>query len=142
MSARREDILNTFWDDEDVDALSNLSVLLYVWSFTNPRCGMAGIYACRQRAICEGRLSRRQLDAALEELADGRFLFRVDGWFWVRSRVRHLSGIGRNVARSIDRDLNNVPAGHPFIEAFWSEYRTYGPLVLGYSEAGLEIPHG
>lgn len=142
MSARREDVLNTFWDDEEIDRLSNPSVLLYLWSFTNPRCGMAGVYACRERAICEGRLTKRQLELALAELREGRFLFRVDGWFWVRSRVRHLSGIGRNVARAIDRDLANVPPAHPLIEAFWSEYGNYGRLTSAYSEAGLEIPHG
>lgn len=142
MSARREDILNTFWDDEDVDSLHNLSALLYLWSFTNPRCGMAGIYACRERAICEGRLTKAQLASALDELAESRFLYRIDGWLWVRSRVRHLSGIGTNVARSIHRDLCNLPDGHAFLAAFRTEYEGYGKLTKPLSEIGLEIPHG
>ena len=142
MSARREDILNTFWDDETVDTLSNCSVLLYLWSFTNPRCGMAGIYACKRRGLCDGRLTKAQLTKALEQLADERFLFYVDGWVWVRSRVRHLSTINPNIARSIFRDLSGLPDAHDFAGAFWAEYHSHGKLINAVKKTDLEIPHG
>ena len=142
MSARREDILNTFWDDEAVDVLSNHAVLLYLWSFTNPRCGMAGVYACKRRGLCDGRLTKAQLGKAIADLSEARFLFYVDGWVWVRSRVRHLSTINPNIARSIDRDLHGLPDAHEYRGAFWAEYHAHGKLTTAYGKAGLEIPHG
>jgi len=142
MSARREDVLNTFWEDEDVDALSNASVLLYLWSFTNPLCGMAGVYRCRRRALCDRRLTERQLDNALTELADGRFLFYTDGWVWVRSRVKNLSTVNPNIARAIRRDVQALPEGHPFAEGFWTEYGGDSRLQKNGSGAGEGESHG
>jgi hypothetical protein len=42
--ARREDFDNSLWSDPDFLALTPQARLLYIWSWTNPRCGMAGIY--------------------------------------------------------------------------------------------------
>lgn len=141
MSARREDIINSFWDDEDVDQLGNNAVLLYLWSFTNPRCGLAGVYPCKRRAICDGRLPNGRLDKALSELASGRFLYYIEGWIWVRARVKNLSGINPNMARSIVKDVEALPDRHEFVGAFWSEYAKYGKLATAVGNAGLEIPH-
>lgn len=135
MSARREDILNTFWDDEAVDDLSNSAVLLYLWSFTNTRCGMSGVYACKRRAICDGRLPAKTLDRVLAELADARMLFYLDGWLWVRARVKHLSALNPNIARAILRDLRGLPSTHEFRAAFVSEYVNYVSLKTQLAKA-------
>lgn len=123
MSYRREDISNAIWDDEDFDALSNDAALLYLWSFTNPRCGMAGVYRVTRRHLCEGRLKGRKLDGALAELRESRHLFFIDGVLWVRTRVKHLRTKGEPMKKSILNDLKSLPADHPIVEGFVSEYR-------------------
>lgn len=122
MSYRREDIKNAIWDDEDFDALSNDAALLYLWSFTNPRCGMAGVYRIKRRHLCEGRLSGDDLEAALDELARSGHLHYVDGYVWVRTRVKHLRTKGEPMMKSIVKDVSSLPKGHPFCEAFLTEY--------------------
>lgn len=122
MSYRREDINNSIWDDEDFDALGNNAALLYIWSFTNPRCGMAGIYRVKRRHLCEGRLRGKALDAALAELAEARMLFYTDGFAWVRSRVKNMRTKGDPMKRSIRKDYDSLPPDHPFREAFCAEY--------------------
>lgn len=121
MSLRREDIDNAIWGDPDFDALSNEAALLYLWSFTNPNCGMAGIYKIAKRKILEGRLGDK-LDAALEELAKADFAIYQDGVLWVRSRVKHLRTKGEQMKRSIELDLEKLPEGHPLTERFREEY--------------------
>ncbi len=123
MSYRREDIENAIWDDEDFDALSNDAALLYLWSFTNPRCGMAGVYRVKRRHLCEGRLKGRKLEGALAELQDSRHLFYIDGVLWVRTRVKHLRTKGEPMKKSILKDLEALPSEHPIRESFAGEYR-------------------
>ena len=72
--SRNENVDNSIWHDPDFDALSNAAQHFYLWSFTNPRCGMAGIYLCPRRQLLEGRLSDKNLDAVLAELADAQGL--------------------------------------------------------------------
>jgi hypothetical protein len=117
------------------------AVLLYIWSFTNPKCGMAGVYACKRRALCDGRLTGTQLDKGLAQLREGKFMFYVQGWLWVRSRVTHLSAINGNIARSIRKDVLALPGGHPFIDAFRGEYGDDGRLLKGLKEGKVDFPH-
>ena len=123
MSYRREDIKNAIWDDEDFDALSNDAALLYLWSFTNPRCGMAGVYRIKRRHLCEGRLSGDTLDSVLDEVARSGHLFYVAGYVWVRTRVKHLRTKGEPMLKSIAKDVTSLPPDHPFREAFVREYQ-------------------
>ncbi len=122
MSYRREDVRNDIWDDEDFDALSNSAALVYLWSFTNPRCGMAGVYRVKKRHVCEGRVTGKPLDKALAELAEARMLYYVDGWLWVRARVKKLSTHSPMIRRSILKDLKSLPIGHEFANAFCCHY--------------------
>lgn len=135
MSTRREDIKNTFWEDEDVDELSNSAVLLYLWSFTNPKCGMAGIYRCKRRGLCEGRLTKKQLDKALGELQAADLLHYLDGWLWVTGRVKNLSALNQNIARAIVRDVDALPDLHDYRAAFVARYADYGKLTHALSLA-------
>lgn len=121
--SRREDVDNVIWQDADFDALSNEAQLLYLWSFTNPRCGMAGIYQVPRRQLLEGRLDSVALDAALDELAAARFAVYEDGVLWVRTRVKHLRTQSPQIAKSIATDLDKVPANHPLLAAFVEENR-------------------
>lgn len=121
--ARREDIDNTIWDDDDFDNLSSDAALLYLWSFTNPRCGMAGIYKVKRRHLGEGRFDEATLDRALDELKAGRFLYYESGVLWVRTRIKHLRTKGDPMKRSIEKDLSAIPNGHVLLRRLAEEYR-------------------
>ena len=141
--ARREDIVNTFWDD--VDHLSDDAVMLYVWSWTNTKCGMAGIYRIARRKVIEGRFEDDRLKAALDELeADGKLRY-VDGVLWNCARVSRLSGISENYAKSIARDLREVatnPLAGEFLKRYGDHPKLKGHLTLGEPSAkGLNGPN-
>lgn len=121
--SRREDVDNAIWSDgEFVEGLSPEAKLLYLWSFTNPRCGMAGMYRVMRSAIVlETGLPPERLDAALAELADRRFAFYDGGVMWVRSRVKHLRTRGEKIAKAIRRDIDTV-GDHEYVVQFRSEY--------------------
>lgn len=120
--ARNEDVSTAIWEDEDFDALSDDAAFLYMWSFTNERCNMAGIYQVKSRHIIEGRMSQERRKVALEELAAARFVYYSDGWLWVRSRVKHMRTRGEKMAASVIKSVEKVPAHHPLRAAFLAEY--------------------
>jgi hypothetical protein len=121
--SRREDIDTSFWDDEDVVALSPNAKLAYLWAFTNHRCNMAGLYKVAPRtAAFETGLTQSQVDKALAELQAARFVYAVDGVLWVRTRVKHLRTTHVNVAKSIVSHVEKIGRDHPLSEAFLAEY--------------------
>lgn len=119
--ARREDIMNTIW--EELDHLSDDAFMLYVWSWTNLKCGMGGIYRVARRKLIEGRFSEERLSAALAELEEDGCLFYVDGVLWCKARVKRLSMISENIAKSIVNDLKEIDPSNPLHERF---VQTYG----------------
>lgn len=138
--ARNEDVNTFFWEDEDVDSLSDDAAFLYLWSFTNERCNMAGLYAVKSRHILEGRMTPARRDAALAELSERNFLYYADGWLWVRSRVKNLNTKGELMARSVINAINRVPAGHPLRAAFLTEYLENHWISKRLAEADFETP--
>lgn len=135
-----EDVLTSIWEDDDIDALSDDAAFLYLWSFTNERCNMAGLYAVKERHILEGRLTPARREAALTELAEGRFLFYVEGWIWVRSRVAHLRTKGKMMGRGVVNAVKRVPEHHPLRAAFLTEYLGNSWVSEWLSQAELENP--
>jgi hypothetical protein len=123
--SRYEDITNGIWSDPDFDDLSLEAAMLYLWSWTNPRCGMAGIYKVSQRAMLESKVPVNKLAEALSELAASRFAFYEDGVLWVRSRVKHLRSKSPMIAKSIARDLDQV-GDSVLRRAFLDEYGDLG----------------
>ena len=124
--ARHEDIVNTFWDD--VDHLSDDAVLLYLWSWTNQKCGMAGIYKIARRKLAEGRLDEARLEAALAELeGDGKLRY-ADGVLWNCARIKRLSMVSENIAKSIARDVGEIDTGNPLLPAFLERYGKHPKL--------------
>lgn len=120
--SRREDIDTSVWSDPDFLDLSVAGKTLYLWSFTNPRCGMAGIYKVARRAVAmETGIEGAELDAALDELADGRFAFFDGRVMWVRSRVKHLRTKSPSIATAIERDLERV-GDSDLVDGFLAEY--------------------
>jgi hypothetical protein len=141
--SRREDIDNAVWSDPDFHGLSPAAKLVYLWTFTNPRCGMAGIYKVVLGAIAlETGLSGTDVSGALEELRQERFVLYTDGVLWVRTRVKHLRTKTPQIAKSIARDLEQITS-HPLTQAFLDEYRTLGWLSdpLQRVTRGSHEPH-
>lgn len=107
--ARREDIDTGIWNDPDFLALSPEAKLVYLHSFTNSRCGMAGLYMVISNAIqMETGLTAKRLDAALTELREARFVHYDGRWMWVRTRIKHLRSTGINIAKSIRSDVERA----------------------------------
>jgi hypothetical protein len=122
--SRNESIDNGIWSDPDFFALSGPSKLVYIWSFTNPRCGMAGIYrvAAEPTAALECGFAVKQIAAAFRELATTRFVFVEQGVLWVRSRVRYLHSRSPAIATSIKRDLEKIPLDSRLRRLFLDAY--------------------
>lgn len=121
--SRREDIDNSIWSDPDFAALSPQAKLLYVWTFTNQRCGMAGIYKLPAgTAAFEIGMTNDQEAEAFAELEAGRFAFYQGGVLLVRARVKHLRTRGPNMVKSILSDVEKIAPIHPLRQMFVEEY--------------------
>lgn len=113
--SRREDVDNAIWSDPDFDAMTAEAKLLYLWSFTNQRCGMAGIYkVARRHMALETSVSDPILSRALAELEEARFVFYDGQVLWVRSRIKHLRTKTSQIARSIRKDVDKIDDDHPY----------------------------
>lgn len=121
--SRVNDVHAGMWADEQFLDLTAGAKLLYVWSFTNPLCGMSGLYRVARRAIAfELGVTIEQVDKALGELREQRFLVYADGVLFVRSRVKHLRMKTVQIAKSIAADVERLPSDHPVRQAFLAEY--------------------
>lgn len=115
-------IVNTIWDTELAE-VSATAKLVYVWSFTNPACGMAGVYPVRVKQIAGSLdLERTEAQDALDELCEKRLLWHDGTWLWVRGRVKNLHTRTTQIAASIDKDLKVVPDGHQVLGLFAEKY--------------------
>lgn len=121
--SRREDIDNAIWTDPDFEALSAEATLLYLWSWTNPRCGMAGIYKVSTRTMAESKVPLTQIPSVLVELAAASFAFYEQQVLWVRTRVKHLRSRSPQMAASVVADLRKLPPTHPLVARFIETYR-------------------
>lgn len=110
--AKYESVRNDIWDAFEEDELSASARLLYMWSWSNPRCGMAGIYRVSKRAMLDSGISTQSLDRALEELADKKYLYYVDGVLWVRTRIKHLHTQSGTTGKAVAKDISQIPEGH------------------------------
>lgn len=119
---RNEDFDNSFWSEPEVEELSANATLLYIWSWTNLRCGMAGVYRVSLRAMTESKVTVDEIPAALEELAAGRFAFYEESVLWVRARVKRLRTRTPQIAKSIANDLAKIAPEHPIRGQFLQAY--------------------
>lgn len=131
--------MNTIWDD--LEHLSDDAFMLYVWSWTNPKCGMAGVYRIARHKLVEGRFDDVRLTAALAECEDDGLLRYQGGVLWNVARVKRLSGISKNYAKSIVRDLREVE-GSPLVGEFLARYGGHEKIVEELEEQGLSNPSG
>jgi hypothetical protein len=138
---RREDFSNALWSDPDFLALSADARLLYVWTWTNPRCGMAGIYKLAPAAAAyETGLGEERTVAAFEELGAARFAFLEEGVVFVRTRVKHLRQKTEQIAKAIRNDLKQIPDDHPLKAQFSATYRHLNWLSTAFEGDPQEAP--
>lgn len=115
------DVDTAIWDDEDFLALSPVSRAVYMWSFTNGRVGMSGLYKVGRRAMqLETGWDERQIADALAELERERFVFFDGRVVFVRTRVKRLRMKSENIAKSILKDLEKL-GDHEFVALFWEQ---------------------
>jgi hypothetical protein len=147
--SRQNDVSDPMWSDPPFHALSPHGKLMYVWSFTNSRVGMAGIYKIPQSTIeHELGLAADQVALALEELQAAGFLFYDGTWLWVRSRIKRLRTRTVQMCRSIAKQVAEVPADHPFRVAllhqdgdgFWAS--TDVRATICQELGGMRVPSG
>lgn len=139
--ARMEDIRNDIWGDPQFERLASDAKLLYVWSFTNPRCDMAGVYKVSEAAI--GReccLKASAVTSALKTLVGASFVSYDGCWLWVRTRVKHLRQKGEKMAVSVVRDFDRLPLSHPFRNAFLDEYGGVEWIQKALHAKGIDNP--
>lgn len=122
--SRREDIDTAIWSDPDFLGFTPAAKLLYVWTFTNPRCGMSGLYKVVRQAIeMETGMGAKRIQEALDELADARFAYFDGRVMWVRGRIKHLRSKSPNIAKSIGRDVEAIGA-HEYTSDLLERYRS------------------
>lgn len=113
--SRREDVDTAYWNDPDVNSLTAPAKLVYLWSFTNDRTGMAGIFQVPKAAIIlETGHDEPTVDAALTELQQARFLFYDGAWMWVRARIKRLNTRTVQMCKAVAKQVVKVPEAHEF----------------------------
>jgi hypothetical protein len=142
--ARREDFDNSIWNDPDFLALSSDARLVYIWTWTNPRCGMAGIYKLApSQAAAETGLPEVRVRTALVELGEARFAFYEGNVLWVRTRVKHLRQKTKQIAVAVANDLRRISDSNPLKAQFLATYAHHVWLkdyVSGEGRVSLENP--
>ena len=121
--SRTEDIDNAIWSDPDFLALTPEARLTYIWSWTNSRCGMAGLYkVALAQASLETGYDVETLERVFAELRHARFAVYEDHVLFVRARVKRLRTKTPQIAKSIRSDVQKIADGHPVKEAWIAEY--------------------
>lgn len=112
--SRTEDFDNGFWSDPEIEPLSAPATWLYVWSWTNPLIGMAGLYRVSATRMTESKVPAEDIPAALDELAKADLLHYDGSWLWVKGRIKRLRTKSIAMAKSVARDVAKAPADHPY----------------------------
>jgi hypothetical protein len=124
--AKREDIETAIWSDPDFLALSGPARAVYVWSFTNQRAGMSGIYkVAAEQVALETGFKGRALEGALAELQGARFLFYDGRVMFVRTKTKRARNRSETIAKSIKSDVLALD-DHPFVGLWWQENENQG----------------
>jgi hypothetical protein len=137
---RNEDFDNALWSQPEFEELSALASLFYIWSWTNPHCGMAGIYEVGRRTMTNSKVEAQDLDRVLAELDRGGWLYYRHGVLWVRARVKRLRRRTPQIAVAVAKDVVAITAGHPLRVAWLQRYDSESWLQNALSDAGLS-PH-
>lgn len=96
--------------------------LVYIWTWTNPLCNLAGIYEVHPGAIVDAtKLTERKVRLALDEIQQAGLIAYDGRLMWVKGRIGQLGSRNPNVAKAIRKDLSRLN-GHPFIRELREKY--------------------
>jgi hypothetical protein len=123
---------------EELEHLSPEAALFYLWSFTNSRCNMSGLYVVSERSMLESKVPARKLPKVLEELEEHQMTFYRRPYLWVKARVKRLHSKTPNYAKSIANDVKELDPDHPLRVAFLRRYSNYGFLTGVLDDLALE----
>ena len=136
-----EYVETALWSDPVFGQLKPHAKLLYVWSFTNPRCNIVGIYKVgRPQMSVETGITPRRLQESLDELANAHLVFYDDTYIFVRARVKYLHGKSPNTAKGIRHELAKLDIRHAFTQAFLFLYQDTDWDQLRDILGGFETP--
>lgn len=137
--SRKEDIDNGIWSDPEFLSLTSPAKLTYIWTWTNPRCPMAGLYKMAPAlAQLETGYDQSAFSAALDELAQARFAFFQDGVLFVRTRVKHMRQRTEQIAKAIRSDVAKIHPDHP-LRAAWIDENARLPWLVKFLGKAWEI---
>jgi hypothetical protein len=128
--SRNEDFDNAFWSQSVIEDLSAQATLFYIWSWTNPRCGMAGLYEVGMKAMTESKVPLADLDRVLTELADARLAVYLEDVLWIIARVKRLRTKSVQMAKSIAKDVAAIDVAHP-LRLRWLEHQRGATWLKG-----------
>jgi hypothetical protein len=142
---RREDFDNALWSDPEFLALAPEARMTYIWSWTNPRCGMAGIYkVAPAQAALETGYPADVVTAAFGDLGASGFAFYEAHVVFVRTRCRRLRTKSQQIAKSVRNDLMAISDDHPLKAQFLSLYadQTWLAPYIGEGRASVNGDSG
>ena len=131
------------WSDPTFEALCPNAKLLYLWSFTNPRCNLPGIYKATVRQMSvETGIGPKRVEVALEELEGASLLYYDRTWIFVRARVKYMHNPSPNTAKGIYNEVKKLDAHHPYTQAFLFLYgaETWLASALGVFDLPASNP--
>lgn len=138
---RNEDLDNALWSDPKFEPLEADAKLLFIWSWSNPHCGMAGVYEVSTKLMgLETALPEQRVLVALDELCASKMVVYAGYLLWVCARVKRLRTRTSQIARSIANDLGKIDPAHPIRAAFMEMYS--GEPWLREQLAIIEPPAG
>ena len=121
--SRYETVEKAIWADPEFEALPPDAKLLYLWAFTNPLCGLAGIYKVSEiRMQRDTGLPGARASKALAQLADATFVVREGPRLWVRSRVKYMVNHGSKIAAGIAAEVGKLDTPDSIRSAFLEKY--------------------
>lgn len=134
-----EYVETAIWSDPTFAGLGAHSKLVYLWSFTNPRCNLIGIYKVTPRqVVAETGVRQKRVEEALRELAEVQLLHFDGTYVFVRARVKYLHTKSSKVAKAIQREVGKLDKEHPYTQAFLFLYQASDWLVEHLS--GFDTP--
>lgn len=134
---RNEDFDNALWSQPRFEELSPLASLFYIWSWTNPHCGMAGLYEVGRRTMTQSKIEECELDGVIAELERAWWLHYQYGVLLVVARVKRLRRHTSQIAVSIARDVAAITEGHPLRVAWLRRYGDAGWLKDALADHGI-----
>lgn len=107
--AKQRYIDTHFWDDSYIEQLKPIERYLFMYFLTNPHTNICGVYELSRKKIAnETSLSLSQIDKIIQKFSDGKKIYYLDGWVYVKNFIRHQS-VNPKILLGIENKLKELP---------------------------------